>query len=419
MLDEFEMIRVIRNMFLPLNERFSSITDVNDKGVHCWKKVDVKVEDHIVVPVFPDGLSTIEYDKALTEYVAKIACEPLPLNKPFWEIHVVKYPTMNGAGSVMFKLSHVIGDGYSIMGVLFRVFRRADDPSLPLTLPNMSLSMNKLGNNSFRSHVSKCINTFSDLTLSLLKGSISEDSKSGIRSGIVGVEFEPIAISSIFIPLDRLKVVKSKVRVTVNDVVTGVLYYIIHLYMVKTRDISCGKNMNLLVMFNTRMLRGYKSIDEMMKANIWGNHVSLLVVPVPCLSGDQKVDPLYFVTKAKEIMKKKKNSLFTYLTSIILKVLTSIRGPMAGAKFLQASFRNTTATISNLIGPVEKMAMAGHPVDCYLILLFWMQSLVFNTVSYKGQLRLIATTEKNFIDTQVFNSCMREAFNNIYDAACL
>ncbi|PIA40977.1 hypothetical protein AQUCO_02300032v1 [Aquilegia coerulea] len=48
----------------------------------------------------------------------------------------------------------------------------------------------------------------------------------------------------------------------------------------------------------------------------------------------------------------------------------------------------------------------------------WMQSLTFTTASWMGQLRLTATMEKNFIDSQLLYSCMKEAFENIFQAAC-
>ncbi|PIA62558.1 hypothetical protein AQUCO_00200519v1 [Aquilegia coerulea] len=325
LLDEFETADIIRNLFLPLNARFSSIIHIDEKGVACWKKVDVRVEDHIVVPIFSKGLSTTQYDENLKEYLAKIASEPLSSSRPLWEIHVVKYPTLYGAGSVVFKISHALGDGYSLISVLFSVFGRADDPSLPLTLPEMSMRVNG-GKKSLWSYVSKCINTISDITSSALKGTISKDSKSVIRSGEPNVELEPIAITSISISLEHLKQIKSKVGGSINDVITGVIYYMIHLYMVKTGDISTGKTMNLAMAFNTRMLQGYKSIDQMLKANVWGNHVAVLVVPIPCVSGDQKVDPLYFVTKAKEIMDKKKHSMFAYMSDPINKVLRTLTG---------------------------------------------------------------------------------------------
>ncbi|PIA41204.1 hypothetical protein AQUCO_02300184v1 [Aquilegia coerulea] len=417
-LDEIHIANFIRNMFIPSNARFSSVVDVNEKGVPCWKKVDVKVEDHIIVPTFEEGLSKMDNDENLREYLSKIAGERLSSNRPLWEIHVVKYPTFNG-GSVVYKISHAIGDGYSLISTVYAIFRKADDPSLRLTLPNISLRPNALRNRSLLSFFSKCKNTISNATLSLLKGSVLEDSKSAIRSGKLGVEFDPIAISSMSIPMESLKQIKSKVGGTLNDVVTGVIYYMIHLYMLRTGDISSQKSMNLLVMFNMRMIKGYKSIEEMMNANIWGNHVSSLVVPVPCISGELQVDPLHFVTKAKDIMERKKNSFHTYLTNPLIKVLTRIRGPKGVAEFLHKNFRNTTASVTSLIGPNEKMGMAGHPVDsCYFIVAGVPQSLTFTVASWMGQLRLTTTVEKNFIDSQLFNACMKEAYENIFQAAC-
>ncbi|KAF5179250.1 O-acyltransferase wsd1, partial [Thalictrum thalictroides] len=419
-LDEFEIVDFINNLFLPTNARFSYIVDVDKKGESCWKKVDVKVEDHIVVPIFPEGLSIMDYDENLREYVSKIAGEPLSTNQPLWEIHVVKYPNLNGEGSVVFKISHAIGDGYSLISTVYAAFSRVDDPSLPLALPNISLRVNGIQKISCWRFLRKCMNTISDSTLTLLKGfSVLEDSKSAVRSGKPGVQFEPIAISNISISMESLKRVKSKVGGTLNDLITGIIYYTIHLYMLRKGDISRGKSMNLVVMFNTRMLKGYKNMEEMLKANIRGNHVTLLTVPVPCRNGENNVDPLYFVTKAKEIMDRKKNSFFIYLTNSFIKGLTFIGGKKGFPKYIHANFKYTTASITNLIGPNEKMAMAGHPVgSCYFIVPGLPQSLTFTTASWMGQLRITATLEKNFIDSQLFNSCMKDAFENIFQAAC-
>ncbi|KAF9603884.1 hypothetical protein IFM89_038165 [Coptis chinensis] len=209
--DEFETTEIIRNVFLPLNARFSSIlVDNDEKGSPAWKKVDVRVEDHIIVPTFPIGLTDMEYDEKLREYVSKIAGERLSSNQPLWEVHLVKYPNMYGAGSLVFKFSHALGDGFSIVGVIFSAIKRADDPSLPLTLPDMSLSIAGMKKGLWN-YVTRCINTVSDLRFSILKGTGLEDSKSAVRSGMVGVEFEPIAISTISIPMERLKLIKAKI----------------------------------------------------------------------------------------------------------------------------------------------------------------------------------------------------------------
>jgi hypothetical protein len=68
--------------------------------------------------------------------MSTIAREHLPQNRPLWEIHIIKYPTKNAAGTLVFKLHHALGDGYSLMGALLSCLERADNPSLPFTLPS-------------------------------------------------------------------------------------------------------------------------------------------------------------------------------------------------------------------------------------------------------------------------------------------
>ena len=71
--------------------------------------------------------------------MSKIGCENFPENKPLREIHLIKYPSLNGVRSLVFKLSHAIGDGYSYAKLLFFAFNRAGKPSLPLSLPQLPL----------------------------------------------------------------------------------------------------------------------------------------------------------------------------------------------------------------------------------------------------------------------------------------
>ena len=64
----------------------------------------MNLEDHVVTPTFPSGMSVDYYDECFNDYLSKIAAEQLPMHQPLWEIHIVKYPTKNAAGNVVFKL---------------------------------------------------------------------------------------------------------------------------------------------------------------------------------------------------------------------------------------------------------------------------------------------------------------------------
>ncbi|KAE8660900.1 hypothetical protein F3Y22_tig00116944pilonHSYRG00067 [Hibiscus syriacus] len=110
---------------------------VNDQnGVKQWKKVEVKLEDHVNIPVFPPGLSPESYDSRLRDYLSNITMEQLPHNRPLRNIHIIKYTTSNAAGNLIFKLHHSLRDGHSLMGALLSCFQRADTPSVPLTFPS-------------------------------------------------------------------------------------------------------------------------------------------------------------------------------------------------------------------------------------------------------------------------------------------
>ena len=187
------------------------------KGEKQWKRVEVKLEDHVKIPIFPIGLLPESYDEYLDNYISKIAMNEFPHNKPLWEIHIVKYPTSNAASAIIFKLHHALGDGYSLMGALLSCLQRTDDPSLPLTFPSRQRSESKSDRFRVCKRVSQLFslifNTVYDFGWSLLKSSLVEDDRTPIRSGDEGVEFRPITVSTMTFPLDQIKFIKDKLGV--------------------------------------------------------------------------------------------------------------------------------------------------------------------------------------------------------------
>ncbi|KAJ1389769.1 O-acyltransferase, WSD1, N-terminal [Sesbania bispinosa] len=99
-----------------------------EDGTMKWKKVEVRPEEHIQVPIFPKQ----SHWNCMTNILMSM-CQDIngktPQDKPLWEIHVIKYPTSNAAGTLIFKLHHALGDGYSLIGALLSCLQRADDPS--------------------------------------------------------------------------------------------------------------------------------------------------------------------------------------------------------------------------------------------------------------------------------------------------
>uniref|UniRef100_A0A2N9FDD5 Uncharacterized protein n=1 Tax=Fagus sylvatica TaxID=28930 RepID=A0A2N9FDD5_FAGSY len=295
---------LLKDVFLPINPRFSSIMVENEKGEKQWKKVEIKLEDHIDIPIFPTGLSPTSYDKYLDDYISNMAMDRFPQHKPLWEVHIVKYPTSNAAGNVIFKLHHALGDGYSLMGSLLSCLQRADNPSLPLTFPSHQSSKPKNGR--------------------------EKDDRTPIRSGNEGLEYRPIVISTMIFSLDRIKHIKTKLGATINDVITGIIFLGTRLYMQEINHKSSQAHSTALVLLNTRTMKGYNSVEEMLKPDSdtpWGNRFGFLHVPIPKLKDPKSPNPIEFVQAAQEVIKKKKSSFGVYLNGRLLEIVKKLRGP--------------------------------------------------------------------------------------------
>ncbi|XP_058217785.1 wax ester synthase/diacylglycerol acyltransferase 11-like isoform X3 [Rhododendron vialii] len=432
-LDDSQTLTLLKDVFLPINPRFSSIMVGDRNGVQKWKRVEVKLEDHINVPSFPAGLSPEFYDKYFNDYLSKISLDEFPQNKPLWEVHILKYTTSNAAGHIIFKLHHALGDGFSLMGALLSCLQRADNPSPPLTFPSHESSSTRNGkDNGILRGLGSVFTGVADTVLDF-GSTFVKDGRTPIRSGEDGVEFRPNVITTVTFSLDRVKQIKAKLGFTINDVIMGVIFLGTRLYMQQsssTKDDHNEQHGNTntiaLVVLNTRALGGYKIIEEMVKTKSempWGNHFTFLHVSIPKLIGgatdDQaNLNPLRIVKEAHCIIKRKRNSAVVYLNAWMLAIWRKFRGPEATAQYFYNTMKNSSISMSNLIGPVEKMALAKHPIKgLYFTVIGSPESLAITIMSYIGELRITIRMEKGFMDPQKFNSCIEKAFDMIFKAA--
>ncbi|TKY65200.1 O-acyltransferase WSD1 [Spatholobus suberectus] len=424
-IDDLQTFALVKDVLLPINPRFSSVMVQDKDGEKLWKQVDVNLKDHVHFPIFPEGKTVESYDKDFHDYLSSIAMEQLPQSRPLWEIHIINYPTNDASSSVIFKLHHALGDGYSLVGALLSCLQRADDPSLPLSFPSLKPSKPESSTKNiwrrFSCMLSSAFNTVSDFGWSILKSSIISDDKTPIRSGDEGTEFRPISISCMEFSIDHIKDIKSRLGVTVNDVITGIVFYGTRLYMQEMDFKSKTADSTALVLLNTRNIEGYQSVNDMLNTKAkgsWGNKISFLHVPIPKLNQDKISNPLEFILDCHNIIKRKKQSLAVALTGTLLVMESKIRGQEAVAKHLRGTVAKSSAVISSLVGPIQQMSLVNHPVKgLYFTLAGGAESLAISIMSYVGVLRVTLKTEKDFIDEQKLKSCMQSAFQMILKAA--
>ncbi|XP_043687453.1 wax ester synthase/diacylglycerol acyltransferase 4-like [Telopea speciosissima] len=413
----------------------------DEHGVKQWKRVDVKVEDHVHVPIFPDGLSPESYEEYLQEYLAKIAMEKLPQSRPLWEIHLIKYPTSNAAGTVVFKLHHALGDGFSLMGALFNCLRRADNPSLPLTFPSSKQGLISSDSNNRRSSIFKrvtdilsmFINTTSDFAWSILKSSFVEDDWTPIRAGNEGVEFRPITISTVTFSLDQIKQIKDKLGGTINDVITGIIFYGTRLYMQNLGPPgSSNSHSTALVLLNTRIINSRSivgTINDVITGIIfYGTRLYMQNLGPPGSSNSHSTALVLLNTRIinnyqmslKEMMNKpdSKSPWGNQFIFLHVSIPDSADAEMTTAQYVHSTLKNTSMAITNMIGPMEQMSLADHPIrGLYFMVVGAPQSLAVTIVSYMGKLRVAVGAEKGFINEKLYISCLENAFTRIFRAA--
>ncbi|MED6134041.1 hypothetical protein PIB30_033868 [Stylosanthes scabra] len=176
-----------------------------------------------------------------------------------------------------------------------------------------------------------------------------------------------------------------------------------------------------MAILNTRKVRDYRTVQDMLKTNakgVWGNNISYLHVSVPKLQDNPISNPLQFVKKAHKSIKRKRNSVATILIEKLLRMEHKLKGSEEVAKNIHRTVRNSSLLISNMVGPIEQMAWANHPIkDFFFTLCGLPQSLIVTIMSYMGMLRVTIRTEEGFIDDQKLVWNLNKAFETILHEA--
>ncbi|XP_021765365.1 O-acyltransferase WSD1-like [Chenopodium quinoa] len=419
-------------VFLNSHPRFSCIPIKGEKGRNMWKKVEVNVEDHIIKgPILPEGLTTEIYSKHLDDYMSKIATTPFQLNKPLWEVHTFNYPTNNATSTLFVKFHHAVGDGISLMGVVFTCLRRVDDPTLPLTFPT------KTSNNTSREKQRAIHNVMKTLSvvprfLSSIFTSVYdfgqtlgvvlfEDECTPIRSGNTNMLLPSLArVCSVTLPLSDVKRIKSLLRATVNDVIIGIISFATQLYIQEIdQRRSNNSGMTASIALNTRSIKGYANPEKMRKGKTWGNRISVIELSLPKYKEEDLKNPLNFIMKVQKLMKRKRKSIGAiYLTAWTLDAIKIFGGFKAAARAFEKSWKNSTFAITNLIGPTQHASIADHPIKgFYFVPTRLNLSLTVSVMSYMDNLRIGLVVENGFIDHQRLITCMENAYQLILQAA--
>nr|XP_017217931.1 PREDICTED: O-acyltransferase WSD1-like isoform X2 [Daucus carota subsp. sativus] len=222
--------------------RFSSllVTDDENGGRMSWRRTEVDIHEHVFTPDLNPNMELA--DDFVEEYISDLTSTRFDYAKPLWELHILNVKTSDANATAVLKLHHSIGDGISIMSLFLASTRKASDlesmPSVPKTRRQTSLLNNNC--NGFWgilctiwTLIMMLFNTFVDAVNFAATAFFLKDTDNPIklRTPEDARFTRRKRILHRIVSLDDIKLVKSAMNATINDVLLGITMASISRYL--------------------------------------------------------------------------------------------------------------------------------------------------------------------------------------------
>ncbi|KAF7020294.1 hypothetical protein CFC21_033410 [Triticum aestivum] len=322
--------------------RFRSIQvmDGSKDGKPRWVQTVVNVDDHIIVPRLDLASVDSDPEKAVEDYVASPSLLPMDRRRPLWEFHFLDFPTSEAASTTVLRLHHSIGDGMSIITLLMASSRSTADPA---RLPAMPPPPKRTGAIYQRcpqpprllsgdylawlwSYFVLAWHTLVDIVL--LAATVLFLRDPGTMFTLVpngGQSRGRKRLVHQSLRLDDVKLIKTVMNCTMNDVLVGVTSAALSRYYFRK---SCNINtkricLRSILPVNTRPVSSRQTYVTKVET---GNQISNIICPFYIALHN---DPLEYVRTAKRSMHRKKSSLEVMFAQMTVDFLVKYFGPKA------------------------------------------------------------------------------------------
>ncbi|KAL1824038.1 hypothetical protein ACET3Z_010816 [Daucus carota] len=407
--------------------RFSSLLVTDDKNGEqmSWRRTKIDVHKHVYAPDLDPNMKSA--DDYVEDYVSSLTNTGFDITKPLWELHFINVKTSDANGTAIAKIHHSVGDGVSIMSLFLASSRKASDldslPSFPLPKTKRPTEFKNLCHGFLEvlytmwTAILMFFNTFVDVMNFTATALFLKDTDTPLKGAPEDVRLSSKRIVHKIFSLHDIKLVKSAMNATINDVLLGITMAGISRYLYgKYAPRSCEdekdyattrkKENNLpakirvrsLLVHNLRPSTVVESLAEMTgkeKKLVWGNKIGYVLLPVTIALQD---DPLDYVRKAKAIADRKKLSFEAILSYSIGRFVLKFLGIKQLAAVMNKVTSNTTISFSNMVGPTEDISFYGHhlsyiaPGTCGQP-----QALTVHWQSYGEKMILVLTVDPDVI----------------------
>ena len=367
--------------------RFLQCAVEGPDGVRWVPDADFSLDDHVVSETLPRARAGHQQAK-LQERVAELAVQPLDSQRPLWQFHLVEH--YDGGSAMIVRIHHCIADGVALVAVIQsmvdggelppRSTRRSHGHGLldqaetmldtwvfapagrvsslawgaasvgvktSMAFAHAPRSTLEHGLRNVWASTKWVLHGVSDAAAMALMQNDSATRLKGTPSGIKRVAWcQPL-------PLADVKALSKAMECSVNDVLLGCVSGAIGHYLLACGDDVQGQEIRAMVPVNLR------PIDQAYRL---GNQFGLapLVLPIGIRS------PVARVREVHRRMSELKGSMQPLMAFGLLAVAGKLTRTMQDA-MLDLFSRKTTAVMTNVIGPKEKMRFLGATVEQSLV----------------------------------------------------
>lgn len=399
----------IMSSIMVRHPRFRSVLVRDKRGFEHWRETGVDIDQHFV---------EVHDSTSVNDYVAGLSfSSPLSEDKPLWEVHVLAEHRCG-----VFRIHHALGDGISLVSMLLAGCRLADDPeALPAVAGGKRTeSAGRIG--SLWGLLKMVLLSIVFVFEFVLRALWVSDRKTAISGG-AGVELWPRKLATATFSIDDMKAVKNALAgVTINDVLFGVVSSGLSRYLDNRSPNALPEGLRItgLAMVNIRRQPGLQDLSKLMKSNSgtrWGNKFGMLLLPT--YYHKVGADPLSYVKRAKKMIDSKKLTLEGHFSYKIGNLVMSWFGAKVACLLNYRIVCNTTFTISNIVGPTEKITLAGNPVAYLRANTSSLpHALTMHMVSYAGRADMQILVAKDIIpDPEFLAKCFEDSLLEMKEAA--
>ncbi|GJZ83310.1 O-acyltransferase WSD1-like protein [Tanacetum coccineum] len=418
---EYDAVRtVVSNSLMIKHPRFTSLLVKDENNHEYWRKIDLDIDQHIIMHNDPVVQDYDTDESAINEYLADLSVSsPLCTDKPLWEIHILSVHKC-----IVLRIHHALGDGISLMSLMLTLCKKLDKPNeVPTIEPLVSSSTARSGTLfKFVKLLKMVWYTLVYMIEFILRTTVVNDGQTIVTGG-QGVELWPRKLATAKFGIDDMKIVKKSVKnATINDVLFGVISSGLSKYLDKRSPGSLKEGLQItgVALVNLRPSPGLQDMKELMKKNSgsrWGNKFGIMLLPVYYHKNDS--DPLQYLKRAKVMIDRKKSSLEAFLAYQFGYFIMKFFGAKLASLINYRVICNTSFTVSNIVGPREEFTVAGIPVTYIRATSSSLpHAITMHMVSYAGKADMQILVAKDLIpDPENLAKCFEDALLQMKEAA--